>query len=100
MKLQLPTFCTLSAPGAPSDVWALLGLEMVISLSNTHCVGSVSPMNTQKITSSAYPHTRSFCSPPRFPSIRKKKNHLFVIYDRAGEIFLRKAAILTLWGEI
>lgn len=90
VKLQLPTICTLSAPGAPSGVWAWLGLEMVISLSNSHSAGSAFQINTQEITSSAYPDTHSFCSPPLSLSLKKKKNHPFVNNDKAGELFLRK----------
>lgn len=73
VKLQLPTICTISAPRAPSDVWALLGLEMVISLSNTHSAVSAFQINTQKITSSAYPDTHSSCSPPLSLSLSLKK---------------------------
>lgn len=94
---MLPTICTISAPGAPSDVWALLGLELVISLSNTHSAGSVSHINTQKITSSADPDMRSFCSPPLYLSVQKI-NHLFVNYGRAGEIFPTSPTVL--WGEM
>lgn len=97
MNKQRRERCFGETPGeTPSDVWALLGLEMVISLSNTHSAGSAFQINTQKITSSAYLDTHSFCSPPLSRSLKKKKNHPVVNNDKAGEIFLR-AAILTVF---